>query len=167
MKEKLTVKIPRVTPGFTIYRFLILCIGLLLFFLNEYIGLFIIIISAISSLSSAGLEIQPTTNVMRSYRSIGTFTIGRWNTLPKIEYIAVVRMIQGKKTFHASSVSIVQVPTNEHIYHLNFVLNPNKNDIIKLSAGSSEKMIEIALLLGKQMNLKVLDFTTPQHKWLL
>lgn len=167
MKKKQTIKIPRINPGFTIYRFIILCIGLLVFFFNDYAGFAIIILASIVSLTSAGWEIEGTTSLIRSYRALGPVTIGKWYSLPKIEYIAVVRMIQGKKTFHASSVSIVHVPTDEYTYHLNLVINPHKNDVIKLTAGSMDRMVELAIVLGKQMNLKVLDFTTPQHKWIL
>ncbi len=162
-----TIKIPRIKPGFTIYRFLLLCVGLLTFFLHEYSGLALIVLTSILSLTSSGREINTTTLKYRSYRALGSIMIGIWKELPKTEYIAVVRMIQGKKTFHASSVSIVQVPTNDFVYHLNLVINPQKNQVLKIADGSMEQMLDIAILLGKKMNLKVLDFTSPQHKWIL
>lgn len=161
-------KIVRVKPGFTIYRFIGLLIGLLIFYtVNDLAGLLLLFISGVFALTSSGKEINTDTRKIRNYTALGNLTYGTWKNLPKIEYIAVVRMIKGKKKFHASSVSVVQEPSNDYLYHLNFVVNPHKQETYKIcNYDECEQALKHALELGKSMNLKVLDFTTPNHKWI-
>lgn len=160
-------KITRIKPGFTFYRFIGLLLGLLIFYtVNDLIGLLLLFIAGIFALTSAGKEVDCLNKRVRNYTALGNLTFGNWETLPPIEYIAVVRMVKGKKSFHASSVSVVQVPSNEYIYQLNLVINPQKQQIHKIFSGESSEALNHALELGKAMNLKVLDFTTPNHKWI-
>lgn len=163
----MTYKFVRIKPGFTVYRFLLLLIGLALFYLvNQYIGLTVLFTAGIFSLTTVGKEIDPKKRRMRDFTALGNLSTGKWINLPKIEYIAVVRMIKGKKSFHASSATIVQVPSNEYIYQINFVIDPQKQNVIKVFSNESISTLNQAIELGKMMNLKILDFTTPQHKWI-
>lgn len=161
-------KIERTKPGFTIYRFIGLLLGLALFYLaNEWIGVGVMVLAGVIALTSTGKEIDPLTNRMRDFISIDKWSIGKWDALPEIKYIAVVRMVKAKKKFHVSSVSIVQERSDERVYQLNLVVNPHKNNVIRLSVGEMQDSLNQAVVLGKMMNLKVLDFTTPEHKWIL
>lgn len=161
-------KIIRVKPGFSIYRFIGLSLGLLIFYtVNDLAGLLLLFISGVFALTTSGKEINTSTHKIRNFTALGNLTYGTWEKLPKIEYIAVVRMIKGKKKFHASSVSVVQEPSNDYLYNLNFVINPHKQETYKIcSFDECEKALSHGLELGKSMNLKVLDFTTPNHKWI-
>lgn len=161
-------KIIKIKPGFTIYRFIGLILGLLIFYtINEIGGLLLLFISGVFALTTSGKEIDFASRKIRNYTSLGNLTFGSWDNLPKIEYIAVVRMIKGKKKFHASSVSVVQEPSTDYLYHLNFVVNPHKQETYKIcNYDEGEQALKHALELGKSMNLKVLDFTTPNHKWI-
>lgn len=167
MDKETSFTITKTKPGFTLFRLIGLLTGLLLYFaINPYVGLLIMLISAIYSLTSTGKEIDTNNKCFRDYRKLGSFTYGKWENLPQIQYIAVVRMLQGKKTFHASSVSIVQTATDEYVYVLNLVLNAEKNETMKLYEGSLQASVGLALKLGEMMKLRVLDFTTPDHKWI-
>ena len=167
MKSATSFIITKIKPGFTLFRLIGLLIGLLLYFaINPYTGLSLMVISAIYSLTSTGKEINTSKKSIRDFRKLGKLTYGKWIDLPPIKYIAVVRMLRGKKSFHASSVSIVQMATDEYVYVLNLVVDPVKNDTIKLLEGSLNESISSALKLGEMLNLKVLDFTTPDHKWI-
>lgn len=167
MKKKRGFLFLRTKPGFTPLRLIGLIVGLLIFFaINDYFGLTIMLISSIFTLTSSGKEIDTIGLRTRNFTSLGNLFYGKWEKLPQIKYIAVVRMLQGKKSFHASSVSIIQVPTDQYVYQLNFVVDVEKKEIIKLCEGEMTATIGQALQLGEMMNLRVLDFSTPDHKWI-
>ncbi len=94
------------------------------------------------------------------------FRIGRWVALPKPSYVTLVRIKLSNVRSMASPMVTPEPGKRARSYKVNLVVEGDKR-FISICRGSREKMTQEALKLGRELNIRVLDYTTHEKKWIL
>ena len=112
-----------------------------------------------------GVEIEFEKERYRSYTTLFGHTFGKGKPLPNIQYVTAVRVLQSSKRYQASSAQYVQkVSFKNYKYNVNLAVD-GKQRVIKLWTLSHENALKEALKIGEALDLKVLDYTTPEKNW--
>ncbi len=152
------------------FRVLTLLFGLMAFIFlvyTEYIGAIISLALAILvSFSYEGITIDPVKQRFIKYDRFFGFRIGRWTTLPKPSYVTLVRINLNNQRNMASPIVTPQPGKSTRAFKVNLVV---EDDIrfIAICRGPLEKMTEEALQLGRILEIRVLDYTSHDKKWIL
>lgn len=139
-----------------------------LFFVNGFetyhilMAVLFFIFSIIALLHKTGIEISKETKI-RWFNSVLGYTFGKWEKLPDIKHVAVVRAKQYK--YRMTGGFVDQVKSNRIIYQINIVFGDGKYKRL-LSTNKADKSIHHALRLGKYLDVKVLDSTIKDIKWI-
>jgi hypothetical protein len=152
------------------FRIITLLLGLLGFtFLmyNEYIGAIIsVALAVLLAYSYTGVKIDAPNGRYMKYDRFVKFRIGRWEELPKPSYVTLVRInLSSLRTLPAPMV----MPENKKgakAFKVNLVVEGDLR-YIPICRGPLNRMTEEALKLGKELNIRVLDYTTHDKKWIL
>jgi hypothetical protein len=152
------------------FRVISLLLGLMAFIFlvyAEYIGA--IISSALAifvSFSFEGITIDPVRQRFIKYDRFIRFRIGRWESLPKPSYVTLVRINLNNMRNMASPMITPEPGKSARAYKVNLVV---EGDIrfIAICRGPMEKMKNEALKLGEALQIRVLDYTTHDKKWIL
>ncbi len=113
-----------------------------------------------------GLEIDNKAGRMRNYINLFGVEVGGWRKTPELSYISVVRVKLKRKSFQASSDMYVQTSSNKVKYNVNLITEDRRQRFIKILTAEKNKCIDEALKIGDILDLKVLDYTTPNEKWI-
>lgn len=152
------------------FRVITLLLGLMafMFFMYaEYIGAVISLVLAILvSFSYEGISIDAPKNRYRKYDRFLQFRIGRWQDLPSPDYVTLVRINLNNQKNMASPIVTPQPGKSTRAYKVNLVVEGDMR-YVAICRGSLEKMTEEALKLGKALEIRVLDYTTHDKKWIL
>ena len=129
------------------FRVLTLLLGLMAFMFlmyAEYFGASIsLVLGIVFSFSYTGVSIDTKKQRYIKYDRFTKLRIGRWEALPKPSYVTLVR-----------------------IKLSNLVVEGDRR-FIAICRGEKEKMTQEALKLGKKLDIRVLDYTTHEKKWIL
>lgn len=152
------------------FRVITLLMGLMaIIFLvyDKYIGASISLALAIMfSFSFEGISIDPTKQRYMKYDRFFGFRIGRWQALPTVSYVTLVRINLNNQRNMASPIVTPQPGKSTRAYKVNLVVEGDVR-YIAICRGSLEKMTKEALKLGKALGIRVLDYTTHDKKWML
>ncbi|MFO7668376.1 MAG: hypothetical protein R6W31_01840 [Bacteroidales bacterium] len=152
------------------FRVISLLLGLMvIIFLvyAAYIGAIISSVLAIFvSFSFEGITIDPVRQRFIKYDRFIRFRIGRWESLPKPSYVTLVRINLNNMRNMASPMITPEPGKAARAYKVNLVV---EGDIrfIAICRGPMEKMKNEALKLGQILQIRVLDYTTHDKKWIL
>ncbi len=91
---------------------------------------------------------------------------GKWEEIPELDYVTVVRVGMTSKKFQASSNLYVQSPASTFQYQINIATKDNKQRIIKILICDKENAINEAIKIGEDLKLNVLDYTKPESRWI-
>ena len=152
------------------FRVITLGLGLMAFMFlmyNQYIGFIIsLVLGILATFSYEGITIDPQSQRYRKYDRFFRLKIGRWEKLPKPSYVTLVRINLNNLKNMASPIVTPQAGKSTRAFKVNLVVEGDKR-FIPICRGSLEKMTEEALKLGKALDLRVLDYTTHDKKWIL
>lgn len=152
------------------FRVISLLLGLMafMFFLyHEYIGAVISLILAVLTLYSyEGVSIDRVKHRYIKYDRFLRFKIGRWRALPKPEYVTLVRINLTNQRNMASPMITPPPGKGARAYKVNLVVKGDMR-FISICRGPLDKMTKEALKLGKDLEIRVLDYTTRDKKWIL
>jgi len=152
------------------FRVLTLLMGLMAFMFlmyAEYIGASIsLVLGILSTISYTGISIDTAQQRYLKYDRFVKFRLGRWETLPKANYVTLVRIKLSNVRSMASPMVTPEPGKRARSYKVNLVVEGDKR-FISICRGSREKMTQEALKLGRELNIKVLDYTTHEKKWIL
>ncbi len=152
------------------FRVLTLLFGLMAFMFlayKEYTGAIISMALAILvSFSYEGITIDPIKNRYQKYDRFIRLRFGRWVTLPKPSYVTLVRVNLNNQKNMASPIIAPTSSKATRAFKVNLVV---EGDIrfIPICRGSLEKMKAEALKLGQTLDIRVLDYTSHEKKWIL
>jgi hypothetical protein len=90
---------------------------------------------------------------------------GKWKDLPAVKYISVVRVNESSKGYQVSSRMFVESSKGEKAFNLNLIVD-DKIRFITLSRMKKEIGLKTAMEIGNLFDLKVLDLSTPEKKWI-
>ena len=152
------------------FRIITLILGLMAFIFlvyNAYIGAIVsLALGILLVYSYQGVKIDGENQRFMRYDRFVKFRIGRWETLPKPSYVTLVRInLSSRRTLPAPMV----MPENKKgakAFKVNLVVEDDMR-YITICRGSLEKMREEALKLGRELGIRVLDYTTHDKHWIL
>ncbi len=134
--------------------------------INIIIGVFLTLITMGVLLTKSGLEIDTEQNKLRRYSKIFGHVIGKWENIPELDYVTVVRVKMTAKKFQASSDLYVQASSSNVKFRVNLVTKDSKIRVIKVITCEMNEAINEALKIGNALDLNVLDYTSPERKWI-
>jgi len=143
----------------TVFFYLLCCFFIAFISLNLalVLTLFILLYTTIVT----GIELEGNERRQRSFFSILGYTLHfKWKSLPDVKYITVVRRLRGCVNCSENSNNV------EATFNVNFALNSTQRYRKLKSFEEANTALEYALKIGEALNYKVLDYTTPNRKWL-
>lgn len=131
-------------------------------FIQIPFGIFILLVTFVSYFITFGFEINTSKNKYRKALSIFGLFIGIWKKLPQVEYVSIVgiyitgRVIPG---------SMLERGTGVKEYNINLIVDDNIRYINIITLEENEAF-KVGIEIGDALDLKVLDYTSSEEKWL-
>ncbi len=120
-------------------------------------GLFVI--------SFKGFKIDVEKKRIKHYDRFLWFYYGKWHEYPTPQYVTVVSIKLGSKRNAPIPLILPESGKSSQSYKMNLVVEGQQR-YIALTRGRREKLLKEALVIGKLLNIGVLDYTTPDKQWL-
>ena len=156
--EKYSFKI--ITPLMALLTFAFLVNG-------AYIGGPIcFVLGVLSAFSYQGIIIDTTAQRYMKYDRFLKFRIGGWKDLPIASYVTIVRINLSSRRSAPTPIVVPQDKKGARAFKVNLVVE-GRMRFLGICRGSLEKMTKEALRLGEHVQLRVLDYTTHEKKWIL
>ena len=153
--------------NFRIITLLMVLMTIIFLGYNEYIGAAVgIILGILVSFSYQGIKIDTENMRYLKFDRFSWFKIGRWMPLSAPSYVTIVRInLSSKRTMPAPMV----LPENNKSaksFKVNLVVDGDER-YVYICRGSLDKMTREALKLGHFLNIRVLDYSSHEKKWIL
>lgn len=152
------------------FRVMTLLLGLMAFMFlmyAQYIGASIsLVFGVLFTISYTGIRIDTVKQRYMKYDRFTKLRIGKWESLPKPSYVTLVRIKLSNVRSMASPMVTPEPGKRSRSYKVNLVVEGDRR-FIAVCRGPKEKMTQEALKLGRVMDLRVLDYTTHEKKWIL
>jgi len=133
----------------------------------EYIGATIsLVLGVFLSFSYTGVKIDMVNKRYVKYDRFTKLRIGQWKALPNPSYVTLVRIKLSNVRNMASPMVTPEPGKRSKSYKVNLVVEGDKR-FIAICRGPKEKMTQEALKLGKKLDVRVLDYTSREKKWIL
>jgi hypothetical protein len=146
---------------------LLVLIGLTFLFNGGYIGAAIaFVLAGLAAFSYQGVIIDLRGKRYLKYDRFLKFRIGSWTALPKPSYVTIVRIKLSSRRTAPSPIVAPEDKKGARAFKVNLVVEGDER-FIPICHGSLEKMTGEALRMGEQLQLRVLDYTTHEKKWML
>ncbi|MCK5693768.1 MAG: hypothetical protein KAI08_12985 [Bacteroidales bacterium] len=134
---------------------------------GEYIGGPIcFVLGVLSAFSYQGIIIDTSTQRYMKYDRFLKFRIGGWKDLPVPSYVTIVRINLSSRRTAPTPIVVPQDKKGARAFKVNLVVEGQMR-FLGICRGSLEKMTKEALHLGEYLQLRVLDYTTHEKKWIL
>ena len=150
---------PKLPLWKTVLGFAGLCVGIWSL-ATDFVG-FIIIGIGVFLLLVEGSEFDFVNNRYRKTKSILGIAFGKWQTLPKIEYVSVFKTIETTTLRSRSAEANVK----KDIIKLNLFYNNNRK-ILAFKTYDKEEAFLKAKEIATLLNVDILDATEREYKWL-
>ena len=153
--------------NFRVISPLLVLIALVFLFNGEYIGASIaFVLGALLSVSYQGVIIDREGNRYLKYDRFLNFRIGSWKKFSKPSYVTIVRIKLSNRRTAPSPIIAPEDKKGARAFKVNLVVE-GKERFIPVCHGPLDKMNSEALRLGNYLQLRVLDYTTHEKKWIL
>ncbi len=132
--------------------------------INLLLWMFFVIISIICLINrKERIEIEPQKRELRRCVSIYTFSINsKWTRLPEIEYITIARNYGTSGSNHRNIDTTVEFKQ----FPVKLIVNDERRFINIKNCTVKKDATQLALKLGNTLDLKVLDYTESNKKWI-
>jgi hypothetical protein len=152
--------------NFRVFTLLFALMALIFGFNYEFIGMGIsVVLGTLLTFSYQGVQIDPKANRYMKYDRFLWLRIGQWMPLSTPCYVTIVRINLSNRRTMASPMVLPEGKKGAKSFKVNLVVD-GKERFIPICRGEIEKMIPEALRLGEILNLRVLDYTTHEKKWI-
>ncbi|MCP4309844.1 MAG: hypothetical protein GY790_01155 [Bacteroidetes bacterium] len=152
------------------FRVITLLLGLMAFIFLMYAAypgsIISLALAVLFSFSYTGVSIDAVKQRYIKYDRFVKFRIGKWEKLPKPNYVTLVKINLSNMRNMASPMITPEPGKRTRAYKVNLVVEGDLR-FIAVCRGPLEKMKEEALKLGRELNIRVLDYTTHEKKWIL
>jgi hypothetical protein len=158
-----------IKPQGSILLFIMLIIDLILFSAS------FVLWASISTIFTLAVLIQPSgfiidkeNNQIKIVKGIISLRLGKWKKLPEVKYVSLLR-VKHIDNLHQTNPALYRPKTtNSSNYLVNLIIKENwqKERPVKLISTSQKNAIAEGLKLGEYLNLKVLDQTTHEKRWI-
>jgi hypothetical protein len=131
------------------------------------IGAILILIGALVYFFRSGILIDLNNQKYRHYIVLLGFVTGKWEVLPVINYVAIVRVRLSKLKFRPSEISFRQVDEGfDMAYNVNLIFKTDSKRYLKVYSGDLDMAMEKASFLASLMKVNVWDSSTSQKRWI-
>jgi len=152
------------------FRMFSLLMALMMFiflFNSEFIGGAIsFALGIFLSFSYQGVRIDPEKKLYLKYDRFAWIKIGKWKPMSAPSYVTIVRVNLSSRRNMPSPLALPDDRKGAKSFKVNLVVEGDER-YINICRGPLAKMTEEALRLGKHLQIRVLDFSTPEKKWIL
>jgi len=152
------------------FRIITLLLALLAFIFlaySEFIGAIVSLsLGVLFTISYQGVKIDTVNGRYMKYDRFFRFRIGRWEHLPDPDYVTLVRINLSSRRTVPSPIVMPEVKKSAKSFKVNLVVKDEMR-YISICRGPLEAMKEEALKLGRELGIRVLDYTTHEKKWIL
>ena len=153
--------------NFRVISLLLVLIALVFLFNGEYIGASVaFVLGALLTISYQGVIIDREKKRYLKYDRFLRIRIGSWKTFSKPSYVTIVRIKLSNRRTAPSPIIAPEDKKGARAFKVNLVVE-GKERFIPICHGSLDKMSAEALRLGEFLQLRVLDYTTHEKKWML
>ncbi len=153
--------------NFRITTLLLALLAFIFLVYNEYIGAIIsLALGILVTFSYQGVKVDPESKRFLKYDRFLKLRIGRWEKLPVPSYVTLVRINLSSRRTAPSPIVMPEVKKSSKSYKVNLVVEGDLR-YIAICRGPFDKMKEEALKLGQALEIRVLDYTTHEKKWIL
>ncbi len=125
-----------------------------------------LVLGIMLSFSYQGIKIDRQNSCYLKYDRFLWWKIGRWEQLSDPSYVTVVRINLSSRRIVPSPIVMPEARKTSKAYKVNLVVEGDER-YVSICRGTLEEMTAEALRLGKHMDIRVLDFTTHEKKWIL
>jgi hypothetical protein len=153
--------------NFRVISPLLVLIALVFLFNSEYIGASIaFVLGALLLISYQGVIIDREGKRYLKYDRFLNFRIGSWQKMSTPSYVTIVRIKLSNRRTAPSPILAPEDKKGARSFKVNLVVE-GKERYIPICHGPLDKMSAEALHLGKYLQIRVLDYTTHEKKWIL
>ena len=124
------------------------------------------VVGVLMVFSYQGVIIDMAGERYMKYDRFLSFKIGGWKALPTPSYVTVVRINLSSSRTGPTPIVVPQDKKGARAFKVNLVVE-GKTRFISICRGSLEKMTREAIRLGEHLQIRVLDYTTHEKKWIL
>lgn len=117
------------------------------------------------AISFKGFQIDTAKGKIRHFDRFLWFYFGTWKHYPEPLYVTVVSIKLGSKRNAPIAFVIPESGKAAQAYKMNLVVE-GKQRYISLTRGSRSKLLEEAMKIGNLLDIRVLDYTSHDKKWL-
>lgn len=134
---------------------------------SEFIGAGISFsLGVVLTISYQGVKIDPVKKLCLKYDRFLWFKIGKWKPMSPPSYVTIVRINLSSQRNMPSPLVLPDDKKGAKAFKVNLVVEGDER-YINICRGSLENMCAEALRLGQHLGIRVLDFSTPEKKWIL
>lgn len=153
--------------NFRIFTLLMVLVTIMFFSYQKYIeGVASIALGILLTLSFQGVKIDIAGKRYIKYDRFGFLRIGQWESLPQPSYVTITRINLSSQRTQALPLVMPENKKGARAYKVNLVVEGDLR-YITICRGSFEKMKEEALKLGRELEIRVLDYSTHEKQWIL
>ena len=148
-------------PQFQMLGFVLILWGGYLLYTSNLLGLIALAIGLGLFFSVVGIQIDFNRKLRREFFGLFGIKFGRWHSLPEIEYVTV--FIE----HYAQRGSVVSIDSVRQFRKVKVSLIVTKTE--KYDAGyfnDKWKAMEAGKLIARNLNIKLLDYTGKEPKWI-
>lgn len=152
--------------NFRVISLLMALIAFTFLFNTVYIGAGIcFVLAGLLSISYQGVIIDLPGNRYMKYDRFLSLRIGSWKILSKPSYVTIVRIKLSNRRSAPSPIVAPEDKKGARAFKVNLVVDGDER-YIPICHGPRQKMTLEALRLGNYLQLRVLDYTTHEKKWI-
>ena len=130
------------------------------------VGSILLLIGCLSAFSYQGVIIDETRHQYLKYDRFLKIRIGAWKPLSDPSYVTVVRINLSNRRIGPAPMVMPEGQKEAKAYKVNLVVEGDER-YVSICRGPLEKMTREALRLGEHLQIRVLDYTTHEKKWIL
>lgn len=153
--------------NFRVISLLLALIALTFLFNGGFIGASVaFLLGVLLVFSYQGIIIDLSGKRYMKYDRFLNVRLGSWKTLSKPSYVTIVRITLSSSRTAPSPIVAPEDKKGVRAFKVNLVVEGDER-YISICHGPLEKMTREALRLGRHMQIRVLDYTTHEKKWIL
>ncbi len=129
-------------------------------------GAIAVFLGILSCFSYQGVLLDQENKRYLKYDRFLWIKIGKWEPLSVPSYVTIVRInLSSRRTMPAPMV-LPEGSKSARSFKVNLVVEGDER-YVNICRGSLEKMTQEALRLGQHLQIRVLDYSTHEKKWIL
>lgn len=153
--------------NFRIITLLMVLVAVIFLSNGEYAGGAIaIILGILSCFSYQGVRIDQEKKRYLKYDRFLRFKIGKWKPLSTPSYVTIVRINLSSRRNEFNPMILPESGKSARSFKVNLVVEGDER-YLNICRGSLENMTREALKLGRHLQIRVLDYSNHEKKWIL